>query len=107
MDDPAIVMTAPPVMTTAAADQAGDGADAEASPSRGMVSSMVSDSVSGVLPPALADFTVAPFILFELLAVTLFESVRQMLVPFILISLVMAVFVWSEHRRRPDAPIAT
>jgi hypothetical protein len=101
VDDPTAVMTAPPVWNTdTTAIDAGTAALEEAARlERGKMSGMVSDSVSKVLPPALAQFTVAPFIVFELLFTTLFESVRALFLPFLLITLVMAAFVWTENRR--------
>ena len=63
---------------------------------------MITTGFSQVFPPAIAQFTAAPFVVVEMLAMTLFESVRTMIVPFVAISLVMLLFLWSERRRYPE-----
>jgi len=71
--------------------------------STGAMSTTVMDTVSHVLPPALAQFTVAPFIVFEILIATLYDSTQQMALPVLLIIAVMSVFVWLENRRSTDS----
>ena len=63
---------------------------------------MISDGVSQVFPPAIAQFTAAPFVVFELLVMTLFDSIRTMFLPFAAITLVMLAFLWSERRRETE-----
>jgi len=67
------------------------------------MSTTVMDTVSHVLPPALAQFTVAPFIVFEILIATLYDSAQQMALPVLLIIAVMSAFVWLENRRSTDS----
>ncbi len=105
IDDTAEVMTAPSIWAMAATDgDAGSSADTdEAQQANGMMSTTVMKSVSQVLPPALAQFTVAPFIVFEVLVATLYDSVRQMALPVLLIIAVMTAFVWLENRRATES----
>ncbi|MGI9528179.1 MAG: hypothetical protein ACR2NG_00580 [Acidimicrobiia bacterium] len=104
-DHATAVMTAPSIWAmAAAASDAGSSSQAdEPEEANAMMSTTVMKSVSQVLPPALAQFTVAPFIVFEVLVATLFDSVRQMALPVLLIIAVMTAFVWLENRRATNA----
>lgn len=104
-DDATAVMTAPSIWAMAATEtDAGSSPQAdEPDQSAGVMSTTVMKSVSQVLPPALAQFTVAPFIVFEILVATLYDSVRQMALPVFLIIAVMTAFVWLENRRSADS----
>lgn len=104
-DDATAVMTAPSIWTMAAAtSNTGATGQGEApDQSTGTMSTAVMKTVSQVLPPALAQFTVAPFIVFEILISTLYDSMRQMAVPMLLITVVMAAFVWIENRRSSES----
>lgn len=104
-DDPTAVMTAPSVGSLAAATSGAGGTDQDEArdPSTGAMSTAVMTTVSQVLPPALAQFTVAPFIVFEIVVATLYDSMRQMALPLLLITAVMAAFVWLENRRSSES----
>jgi len=65
----------------------------------GMVSAMVSSGASVVLPPGLARIAVAPVLLIEFLIGTLFASVRELIVPVVMLVMAVSVFVWRETRR--------
>jgi hypothetical protein len=92
-------LSAPPGLGTGGAD---DGADPEpATGRRGIVSEAITIGVSQVFPPAIAQFTAAPFVVVELLVFTMIDTVRTMLIPFLAITLVMLLFLWSENRRGP------
>lgn len=65
------------------------------------MSEVVTTGVSQVFPPAIAQFTAAPFVVVELLVFTMIDTVRTMLIPFLAITLVMLLFLWSENRRGP------
>ncbi len=66
---------------------------------RGMVSGMLESSASVVLPPTIARFTAAPFIVLEVLFSTLFESAQALLMPFLVLMATVAWFMWRETRR--------
>lgn len=110
VDDPAsdsgsLALSAPPVFIDPTVMTADDHMAEMASNSRmdrAMVSTMLTESFSNVLPPALARFTVAPFVLVEVLVGTLFDSVRSMALPFMLVVIVMTAFIWFENRREPN-----
>jgi len=104
-DDAMAVMTAPTIWSMAASmdGSAPAAQDAASLMSTGAMSTTVMDTVSHVLPPALAQFTVAPFIVFEILIATLYDSTQQMALPVLLIIAVMSVFVWLENRRSTDS----
>ena len=70
---------------------------------RGMVSGMLESSASVVLPPSIARFTAAPFIVLEVLFSTLFESAQALLVPFLVLMATVAWFLWRETRRPSGA----
>ena len=65
----------------------------------GMVSGMLESGVSVVLPPTIARFTAAPFIVLEVLFSTLFESAQALVVPFLILLATLGWFVWREARR--------
>lgn len=104
LDDAMAVMTAPSIWRVAAATSAGTARQGEEpDQSNGIMSATVMKTVSAVLPPALAQVTVAPFIVFEVLVATLYDSMLQMALPVLLITAVMAAFVWLENRRSSDS----
>ncbi|MGI9666809.1 MAG: hypothetical protein ACR2N2_06870 [Acidimicrobiia bacterium] len=70
---------------------------------RGVVSGMLESSASVVLPPMIVKFTVAPFIVLEVLFSTLFESAQSFLFPFLLLTAALGWFVWKDSRRKPEA----
>jgi hypothetical protein len=76
-----------------------DDAIAEKRKEMGMVSAMVSSGASVVLPPGVARIAVAPILLVEILIGTLFESMRELLAPVMMLVMAVAVFVWRETRR--------
>ena len=94
-DDPMAVMTAPLML---AAAQTTENGTEQAATATGPMSTVMTN-VSQVLPPALAQFTVAPFIVVEILVATLVDSTQQMALPVLLITAVMTAFVWLENRR--------
>ena len=102
IDDPSVILSAPAVLDSSTrADESAE--ERQGARSRGVVSEMITTGFSQVFPPAIAQFTAAPFVVVEMLVMTLFESVRTMIVPFMAISLVMLLFLWSERRRYPDS----
>lgn len=69
---------------------------------RGVVSGMLESGASVVLPPMIVQFTVAPFIVLEVLFSTLFESTQAFLVPFLLLTAALGWFVWRDSRRKHE-----
>ncbi len=91
----------PMVFAAPSSDQEAHNDDAIAAKRKemGMVSAMVSSGASVVLPPGVARIAVAPILLVEILIGTLFESMRELLVPVLMLVMAVAVFVWRETRR--------
>lgn len=90
----------PMVFAALSSDQKAHNDDAIAAKRKemGMVSAMVSSGASVVLPPGVARIAVAPILLVEILIGTLFESMRELLVPVVMLVMAVAVFVWRETR---------
>ena len=108
VDDPNQVLTAPPGLDAETGEGEGATGDQPAASGtrRGIVSEMITTGVSQVFPPALAQFTAAPFVVVELLVMTLIDSIWTMILPFVAISLVMAAFLWSENRRERELQLS-
>jgi hypothetical protein len=100
-----LVDDASPVFSaTSADDQAHIDAMVESS-MHGMVSMMLSSGASVVLPDRIAQVAVAPIVLIEMLIATLFESVRDLIIPLTMLIIAVAVFVWRETRRGARAVV--
>jgi hypothetical protein len=69
----------------------------------GAMSGAMELAASTVLPPAIVSFTVAPFIVLEVLFKTLFNSVQALLIPILFLLAAAAVFFWRDTRARQNA----
>ncbi|MGI9584863.1 MAG: hypothetical protein ACR2N7_04675 [Acidimicrobiia bacterium] len=98
--DPA--RTDPPTLEASTATEA---ATLEATVARmrgdlGAMSGAMELAASTVLPPAIVSFTVAPFIVLEVLFKTVFDSVQALLIPILFLLAAVAVFFWRDTRVR-------
>ena len=68
----------------------------------GSMSGAMELAASTVLPPAIVSFTVAPFIVLEVLFRTMFDSVQALLVPMFVLLAAVAVFFWRDTKARQN-----
>lgn len=96
-DDPAIEggMIMDALAETAAS---GDLVVEDAGPVSGFI---MAAAASVSLPPGLVHAAVSPFIVFEVLVGTLFESLESILLPLVILVAMSSIFIWREtHQAR-------
>ena len=66
----------------------------------GPVSGFIMAAAASVsLPPGLVDAAVSPFVVFEVLIATLFESLESILLPLSILAAMSSIFIWRETRQ--------
>jgi hypothetical protein len=95
----AATLVSPVFAATSVEDQAHLDDMIESNMQHGMVSMMLSAGAAVVLPDRVAQVAVAPIVLIEMLIGTLFESLRDLVIPLVMLVLAIAVFLWRETRR--------